>query len=361
MRTQSEDAVHVARTSPGLQHFNTLVPSPYEDRTIVVAQGMQFQDNQLPEEWRDVRMRNFLSSRIPDINFSDDRHATYISHMQGVRFTLRIIVRKDEFKQALETPGIHVVYDGHARYGRGPCFGSNGGSDDVWQQKNRSEHDEVVPGEDWENGTDPNVSGIFRMGYPLIPIPVSEIIEHGYTANLLRAAEPLNWEDCHPAIQNTLSQWRRFTLDALDSSGELGRHVAGQPSATEEFWGRGGSLDGERGPHVIIRAGWTETVSNPMDLGATNVRCRVFCHFGCSTLKHNRRILREFKNWQQTGDDHFAFWTSAPSDMRTRLWIYHILTYPTYNAFQSWQGSLDYAVRRTNQDLRNMSAGYQIV
>lgn len=359
MRTQSEDAVHVARTSPGLEHFNTLVPSPYEERTIVVAQGMQFQDRQL-YEGRDRRIKDFLTSRIPDLNFADDRNATYVSHMQGVRFTLRIIVRKNEFKQALETPNLHVVYAGHARYGRGPCFGDNGASDAVWQQKDRA--NEVVTGEDWENGIDPNVGGIFRMGYPLIPIPVSEILEHGYTANLLRAAEPLNREDCHPAIQNTLNQWRRFTLDALDSSGELRRHVAGQPSATEEFWGRRGSLDGERGPHVIIRAGWTETVSDPMDLGATNVQCRVFCHFGCSTYRHNYRILRVFKNWQQAEDDRFAYWTSAPSaPWPWGYWVYRVLTYPTYNAFQAWKPSLDYALRQTNRDLRNLNAPYQIV
>jgi hypothetical protein len=333
----------VARTSPGLQHFNTLVPSPYEDRLIIVAQGIEGHDREQEEAWR---FPNFLPRRIPDIEFSSDgRSARYISHMQGVRFTIRIITLKNEFKQHLETPNVHVVYDGHARYGRGPCFGENSG-----------------PGEDWENGVNPQTGGLWRMGYPFIAIGLEDVHHHGYTANVVRAGEDLPIEDCHPDLRAAYSRVRDYTIEELDPSGELRNHVRGGVGPDDRFKAIRGSLGGDRGPHLVMRAGWTNTVSAPMDLGATNMRCRVFCHFGCSTQRHNYRILREFKNWQQTDDDHYAYWTTAPSDLKVaRFWVYHVLTYPTFNAFQPWRDSLDYALRRTNRDLRNVSETYQII
>lgn len=329
MRTQSEDAVHVARTSPGLQHFNTLVPSPYEERLIVVAQGIQFRDAQYPDvEWR---IPNYLRQHLPDVDFSSDTEGKYLSHVQGVRFTIRIIVTKDEFKRYLETSGVHVVYDGHARYGRGPCFGDNGATDERWVEVSTANWEQPVPGDDWENGTNPT-TGIFRMGYPFIAVPVSEITSHGYTANLLRASETFPpREDCHPDIRPTYNRWRAYTLDELDSSGALRSRVSGTVAADERFWGLRGSLGGDRGTHVVLHAGWDNTASRPMDLGATNVQCRVFCHFGCSTYRHNYRIVRVNKGWEQTGDEHYAYWTSATAQCAhvTCLWLYHVLTYPT--------------------------------
>ena len=45
---------------------------------------------------------------------------TYTNSDQNVAFTLKVITKKQDFKKALETEGAMVVYEGHARYGRGP-------------------------------------------------------------------------------------------------------------------------------------------------------------------------------------------------------------------------------------------------
>ena len=64
-------------------------------------------------------------------------------------------------------------------------------------------------------------------------------------------------------------------------------------------------------------------------------------HLGCSSFKHNYRILRFRKNWQRTDTDRFAYWTTASSNGFTLVhWLHRLLTYPTYNAFESWRASL---------------------
>src|SRR5262245_38577355 len=84
---------------------------------------------------------------------------SYYSQDQGVLYNVQLIYDKTEFKDALETPDLHVIYSGHSRIGRGPCFGP-----DIFHQ----------PSEDWEDGTE-EATGLFRMGYPYVPVPVSDI------------------------------------------------------------------------------------------------------------------------------------------------------------------------------------------
>jgi len=334
------DAVLVARTSEGLDHVNALVPYRIEDRLIIIAQGIEGHEHQLDhQQWTFV---NYLRRKNLDIEFTNGE-AVYLSHVQGVRFTVRIVERKDEFKRYLQTENAHVIYDGHARYGRGPCFG-----------------DDPAPGEDWEDGADSAAGGLHRMGFPFITVSVKEILKHGYTANLVRETEPLEpRDDCHPHVRRV--SWRGYTLDQLDSTGRLHSQVRQPVAEGERFWGYRGWLDGEGGYHVVLHAGWENTTTHPMDLGATSMQCRVFCHFGCSTLKHNQPIVRERKGWQQTGDQYYAYFTSAPSDERVgRFWLHRILSYPVFNAYEPWSGSLDYAQGKTNQDLNRAYSGYQV-
>lgn len=78
--------------------------------------------------------------------------AEYASAAQQVHFRIRLVFGKDDFKQALENPDLHVIHDGHARYGRGACF-------DIYTGKANQ------AGEQWESGTSAR-NGIFRRGYP---------------------------------------------------------------------------------------------------------------------------------------------------------------------------------------------------
>ncbi|MGE5692795.1 MAG: hypothetical protein ACM3YF_03345, partial [Candidatus Zixiibacteriota bacterium] len=228
------------------------------------------------------------------------------------------------------------------RYGRGGCFG-----------------DQTVA-EDWENGSNRNVTGLYRLGYSFIAIPVHEILEHGYTANPVRTTMTLSREECHPDLRRIRGALGQFTLQQLDP--ELHNHVAGPVDSTAKYWGYRGRLGGKAGPHVVIHAGWTDTASHPMDLGATNLQCRVYAHLGCSTFVHNYRILRFYKDWRREGNERYAYWTTATAEiMVTRMWLYHILTYPRYNAFESWGPSLEYAVGKVNRILRNEGRHYRLI
>src|SRR4030095_5071850 len=43
----------------------------------------------------------------------------HISLRQGVIFSIRVVNTKEEFVKSLLDPGLHLIYSGHARFGRG--------------------------------------------------------------------------------------------------------------------------------------------------------------------------------------------------------------------------------------------------
>jgi hypothetical protein len=314
---------------------STIAPT-LEERHIVVAQGVEAQNSNLST---DERLPDGLQLLLPDLDITSATTATYLSQTQGVRYFIRIITQKDQYKTALETAGLHVVYAGHARYGRGPCFG-----------------DSTNPGEWWGDGTNAT-DGLFRMGYPYISVPTSDIMRHEYLTwpAPTNTSKPLR-RSCHPDIRARYGSVREYSFEQ-----ELTNYCVTTGSGNT-YWGFNKFEDGHRKRYIILLADWQNTSTTPADLGATNLQCRVFCHFGCSTFKHNYRILRFRKNWQRTETDRFAYWTTSSSyPATTRRWLYRILTYPQFNAFQSWRPSLRYAVRMTNRDLRSEGYRYRII
>jgi hypothetical protein len=145
-------------------------------------------------------------------------------------------------------------------------------------------------------------------------------------------------EQIHPGLKN-----------------QLRNHVDG-----DRYWTyrekRGGPL------HVVHHAGWQKTLSTPNDLGGIKMQCRVFCHFGCSTFLHNQPIIRNKAGWKHEGNEKYAYFTRRPAYALTfSRWIANLITYDVENAFKSWEGSLDHAVRRTNKDIRAANYRYIIV
>ncbi len=329
---QSSSAV---RSTPDGQ-AGSVLNTAYETREIVVAQGIQFTNRDFRdaaaatsgtdrEIFEYYQIPAGLQDDFPEMQIRGEQ-AEYVSEVQRVRFTIRLVTTKDAFKQALETEGLHVIYGGHARYGRGPCFGPND-----------------APGEDWEQGSDPNTTGIWRTGYPIIGVPFDEIREHGYSFYPVSAAagDPAR-SDLHPDIPRRL---RRVALpqDLQNKVVSQGRPLAA------EYWGYA-SRDGDS---VLIHAGWENTLSTPMDLGATNLRCRCFCNFGCSTFRHNWRILRERKEWRRTETERFAYFNTAPSlPLSTPCWLTALFTYPRRNDYESWYPSLQWSRERASNLIR---------
>lgn len=260
----------------------------------------------------------------------------YSNFVQGVRFVIRIIDDKDEFVKALLTPKAHVIYSGHARYGRGPCFGSGGHR----------------PGEAWEEGSGahPNKDGIFRMGYPYIGIPVEEIIEHGYTANLAEAVSRPKASECDPDLAPHVAALTGRTAAALHPS-LLAKLRVKDPN--KKWWSYRAGRRSEL--HVVHRAGWEKTLSDPDDIGAITPTCRVFSHMGCSTFRHNYPVVRgaKMKNWTQSGNERYAFWTDDLADWAPDHYFFQaLLTYDQFNAHQPLKASLADARDKANAWLR---------
>lgn len=331
-----------ARQHHDSEGLTTLAPGG-EERMIIVAQGIERQNAQLPEEWRvpaavaDRLREAGLGSQIEEIS---DSRMVFLARRQGVRYTLRVVTRKDQFKEALETAGAHVIYGGHARYGRGPCFGDN-----------------PAPGEDWGAGTTPGRTGIFPMAHPCLAVPSSEIPEHRYRAHpvLAIAPAPPNADRDKYIKGRRLRGFRVGNLPAETSSLLQG------VSADDEVWGYRGYVHGHLVTHLVLHAGWQNT-GQPLDLGSTELRCRVFCHFGCSSFDHNYPVVRLLRNWRREGNERYAYWTTAPSNSGNRIpWLYHLLSYRRYNAFQSWQPHIRHALTNTNRELRDNGETYRLI
>jgi hypothetical protein len=272
--------------------------------------------------------------------------ATYSNDHLNVDYEITRVFSRQEYKDALETSGLCVVYMGHARYGRGACFARDHSSD---------------PGDSWENGTDdPDnpylypVDGIFRLGYPYVPVELDDVEHHRYHFAPIPADEdPPPNDERHPDARRGLS---RITLP--EDFREL--VMPAYQSESNQYWGyTSGKVN------LLFHAGWSESAADPLDLGATEMRCRCFCHFGCSSRLHFREILRGagYKEWQRADPptDQFAYFTTATSNSRgTILWLYHWLTCNLEIDDSSWWESLKYAVDKANAALRRERLGYLI-
>jgi len=332
--------------------------SGVEIRDITLAQGIEFNNTDL-SPWPFLVIPNGLTAPLSSRNSSwpasmqgraplpitvAGNTFSFMSAPQNVEFRVTIVTNKEQFRQALLAPNRHVIYAGHARYGRGPCFGPN-----------------PVPGEDWENGSDPTARGLFRMGHRFIGVPVEEILDHGYTADLVPSNVPIPRSEAEHYLVPHLGSLRARRL--VDIHRDLPTRARDR-DPTRTWWSYRSLDHGRVKPYVVLHAGWERTVSAPADLGATTPACRVFCHFGCDTRRHNHRILRDrrFKGWVRTGDDRFAYFTTDIADIRIPVyWLYHLFTYSTPNAFGNWEPSLSHAVRMTNDDLTRDGMTFQII
>lgn len=327
----------VSRQVSGSSTHSTLSPV-YEHRDIRVAHGLARHKDQVPEDWDFATYFGSQLSQFPNVEKISD--SEYRNHRQRVRFTIQDTTDKTVFKSWLETPGLHVIYRGHARYGRGPCFGR--ATDD-----DRSES--------WGDGLTPS-TGAFRIGFPFIGIPAHEVVEHGYSAHLLKQTEgrpPAG--DCHPKLRPFLGSLTAVAPEAIHP--ELTPWISGYRSG-DTYW----TYQSEGQAHVVQIAGWENTVNSPLDWGATNVQCRVFCMFACSSFTHNYPVVRRLANWRREGNERYAYWMRKPSrSVAYSRWVSHLVSYDVENAFQSWGPSLAYAVRRTNQDLARLGEAFRVI
>lgn len=364
----------VARTGDGLESSNVVTP-PYETRRIVWALGKEARVKRrtwpilniletaraTPEERAhlDFCPPALLSRRAPALDLipQGPGRFRYIAHAQGVIYEIETVTQKDEFDAALRSPGTMVIYNGHARYGRGPCFG-----------KASADADDGAPGEDWEDGITgaTDRTGIFRMGFPYLGLDVVDVLHHGYTANLVPASERLGSADCHPELRAALGLLRGRSLEAIEAMATSQETLDPHPplralvhnALPDNYWTfrRHGTVN------VVIRAGWQHTRSAPYDLGSYEPSARAFCHFGCSTYIHNYPVMRKLKGWTREGNERYCYWTTAPSTgIESTLWFYYLLAYDRPSGYRSWAPLLADATRRANQGLAGSGAQHRVI
>lgn len=323
----------------------TTLGARYELREIVVAQGIEHlntnpwmkpgRSGPTPHGWRIPRGLevHFPNNSEHEWENMADKSADFVSHTQRVRYKIRVIEEKDEYKRCLETPGLHVIYMGHSRYGRGQCFGPV-----------------PEPGDDWEQGSDTSTKGLFRTGFGVIGIHFSEMRKHDYQFYPVPASVPIRSGWRHPDVPSSL---RRVSLPSDLHSKLL--PVAG--AVQDRYWG----YRDREGDTILLWAGWKETISKPMDLDAVDLKCRCLCIFSCSTRRHYWKLVRKRKNWTRTSTDKFAYFTTAVSyPLTTWAWLRALFEYSTRNDFDSWYPSLESAKRRCRSILRTEGYSYGI-
>src|SRR5882672_1978147 len=124
-----------------------------ETRTIVVGFGTDFHG----WDWFKDTLKAEIS--LP-ITINDDDEIEVENSAQGIHYLIRQTESKQEFRDALETEDLIVVYAGHSRYGRGACFA---------QAFNDMADVHAEPGEHWENGSDDD-DGLIRMAFPYVGV-----------------------------------------------------------------------------------------------------------------------------------------------------------------------------------------------
>ena len=338
--------VHVARAAANALKVN-VVNLNFEIRELVVAQGLQFHNNDVEGRLRFLAQKDpsalsvlgqmtiprSLANDFSDIVIRDDNNAVFISDAQRVEFRIRVINTKDAFKTALETPGIHVIYCGHARWGRGACFGPDLPID----LANSDGRD--ITGDNWEMGSDPVKFGLFRMGHPFVGVPFIELDEHKYRMRPVPTSQKVNPADIDSALTNPNS------LRPIKLRGTRFESLILDPVVDTYF-----ECTTVEGPGLLLFADFQNSASQPSDLGATDIQCRCFTNLGCESFDHFHSILRTRKGFTRTETEGFAYFTTDLCDNRfPRQYIGSLFEFPERNDFKSWFPSLEFAVKRTNQ------------
>jgi len=330
--------LHVARTQDGLDHKNALDLRP-EVRRILLAEGAGFHNDQklpeyrIPERLIDTKKSGLDRHPNLKVEVIDRDNFRYHNTVQGVRYEVERTVDRDRFISGLEDPETFVLYTGHARFGRGTCFGrifnnpaSGPATGEVWQQ------------------------GLFRQGFPHIAVPVHELKEHLYKTFVHKATDTLVQADCDPLLKSKFSSLKKKPLREVVPADIISLIQGIGPD--ELIWTFRGFQHGVTDDFLVHVAGFEDTAFPDVDLGKTNIQCKGYFDCACLTNQLNREIVVDRKGFKQTDDTFYSFFTTDASDMFDGLsFLYHMLAYPEPNRFHPWKAMLDHAKTKANQDL----------
>jgi hypothetical protein len=343
----------VSKIKPkGKSGLFSLFRTPFrEKRHIVIAEGIEFHESEIGVKSVFGYLKQNLGADF--VVDSAGLNAEYKSEAQQVDYTLEVVHKKSAFKKALETDGIIVVYAGHSRYGRGACF-------DQYTGKRK------VDGKQWENGTNDD-NGLFRLGFPYVPVSEHDISTHKYQFSPVPVESgPIKRKKGHPydfEEEFRIKPIKKFILPE-DLRGLV---IPGYESETNEYYGFYKREGGKQVRHFILNAGWDNTQCPNHELGSVNLKCRTFCHFGCSSKDHFWQIIRheKYKAWKRPNPptEKFAYFTTAPGIV-WHLWVYHLLTFSEENDpadnDKHWWRSHQHAKYATNYDPQARKHGIKV-
>lgn len=290
-------------------------PADNDTRTIIVAFGVGFRpidqtDFVLTDQLVSAGLQASKLTKIPDGFLYDacqNHRAAY-----GVKY----VYTKADFKFYLQSPRVHLIYCGHSREGRGPCFLDKGTPEG--------------PGEHWGD------AGTFRMGFDFIGVPTSDIKEHQYTPRLVSPSETIDASKCEP-------------VNLGKHYGSLGTRTTSAPPVVPS-----GQYQGYADPEE-----WLAVKCGADDLAQTKPSARVLCLFSCDTADYWKPTIQA-SGWKPSADSGFVYYTSATDAplATTSRWLYNLLSYkiPPGKGGTPWKPSLDYAMVQTNADLATTTA-----
>lgn len=129
----------------------------------------------------------------------------------------------------------------------------------------------------------------------------------------------------------------------------------------QTWWGYSAFYDQKRTTFVVLHGGWTDTTTSPFDLGGNEMKARAFHHFGCSTVKHNEQVIRNFRNFKLENDrGHCCLTTDLSNAFVTVPYFYHLFAYDKPARGRAWEDGLKYALQKTNQDLASNGFRYRL-
>lgn len=355
--------VHAARSGPSVQAPNRVVPD-FGRRIVYVCQGAQYEDYagfqsilRDPAGLRPMlqasslgRIRRYdrVYRSLSGLAITDGPGADNVSFRNdavGVTYELRFRNTVDAFREALTTPDVGVIYMGHARNGRGPCFG----------------HADNSPGEHWNRGDGHN-TGIFRMGKKWVGVPAKDIVHNNYRTDKVATLanhylrdhrtvtarsmqdKLMRSEDCdrdildhfEAAAANEIAPHPK-TLATMD---EDASHLVGNVTTTEPIHYFRGSFHEQPADCFILEAGSD-------DLTGITVNCRFFAHLGCSSGPHNAALFRH--HVPLVDGRGYAVWTTAPASyFGWPIFVHHLVQGPIREP-GDWQSPLEYAVNELNR------------
>ncbi|UCF85625.1 MAG: hypothetical protein JSV50_08340 [Desulfobacteraceae bacterium] len=327
--------------------FSWFLTPKYEKRRIVIAEGIEFHESDIGYHSVFGYLKYKLGKKF--IVDSSGQKAEFYNEDQKVHYILKVVHKKSEFKKAVETEGIIVIYAGHSRYGRGACFDQYTGSF-------------AVKGDQWENGND-GEDGLFRLGYTFVPVAINDIRSHQYrfapvpVMSVKGRGRPKR-KKRHPFNFERVFRSKRLRIFRLPE--DLHKFVISKyKSDSDKYYGFYKREKKKSVRYLILNGGWQNTQSPANELGTVTIKCRTFCHFGCSSKQHFWHIIRhrKYKGWKRPKPptEKFAYFTTAPGIL-WHLWTYYLLTFdeendPDNNAIHWWR-SHQFAKKKTNDLLK---------